>query len=251
MAESYQTDQTQFHATVSSTQSVQADVTNRVAVNIHLDGSETLENQRAKLEALGFETAHVDPSWRAGVISGAADFAGDGGRSNSRCAQRMLAPPPRRRVGAVTAQSSVVERTQQANTPNFFTPQGILGAGVSVGIISDSHNRTTPHASVGIAAGDLPGPGNPDGYTTPVAVLDDSAPGSDEGRGMAEIVHDLAPGAKLCFATAGNFQTDMAAAIRNLRTNASRSATSSRTISTSRTNRFSPMVPSRKRLTMS
>src|SRR6185503_3578414 len=76
----------------------------------------------------------------------------------------MLAPSPRRRVGAVTAESSVVERTQQVNTPGVFTPQGILGTGISIGIISDSYDRTTPHASIGVAAGDLPGTGNPDGY---------------------------------------------------------------------------------------
>jgi hypothetical protein len=131
----------------------------------------------------------------------------------------MLAPPPRRRVGSVTAQSSVVERAQQVNTPNFFTPQGILGAGISVGIISDSYDKTTPHASAGIAAGDLPGPGNPDGYTTPVVVLQDGlSTDTDEGRGMAEIIHDLAPAAKLCFFAAGQTQAAMAASIRSLRT---------------------------------
>ena len=50
----------------------------------------------------------------------------------------------------------------------------------------------------GRASGDLPGPGSPCGSTAPVNVLDDSeSDGSDEGRAMAQIVHDLAPGASI------------------------------------------------------
>ena len=50
-----------------------------------------------------------------------------------------------------------------------------------------------------LPAVDLPGAGNPCGYTTPVDVLEDLSPeaegeATDEGRAMAQIVHDLAPG---------------------------------------------------------
>ncbi len=80
------------------------------------------------------------------------------------------------------------------------------GGGVKVGILSDSFNRDVAadtRASTDIASGDLPGPGNPCGHNTPVQVLDDSeAGGEDEGRAMAQIVHDLAPGAGLAFASA-------------------------------------------------
>jgi hypothetical protein len=80
------------------------------------------------------------------------------------------------------------------------------GSGVKVGILSDSFNRdktADTSASMDVKTGDLPGPENPCGYTTPVQVLDDSAVGGeDEGRAMAQIVHDLAPGASLAFATA-------------------------------------------------
>jgi Subtilase family len=81
------------------------------------------------------------------------------------------------------------------------------GSEVTVGILSDSFDRDASaptHAAQGIASGDLPGPGNPCGFTTQVNVLSD--PGildsTDEGRAMAEIVHDLAPGAALAFAAA-------------------------------------------------
>ncbi len=121
--------------------------------------------------------------------------------------------------GPVTAQSNVVERTQDVNTPGLFAPQGILGAGISIGIVSDSYDTRSgvPRASVGVSAGNLPGTTNPNGYTTPVVVLQDTG-GSDEGRGMAEIVHDIAPAAKICFSGAGQFQSTMAQSIRNLRT---------------------------------
>jgi hypothetical protein len=222
LAESYQTDQAQFRATMSSAKAVQADTaTNRVIVNVHLDGVRSSMDVTRDLQALGLEILHVDLSWRKGVISAwlpisqataAAKLAG--------VRSVMLAPPPRRRVGSVTAESSVVEHAQDVNKAGAFTPQGIRGANISVGIISDSYNKTSPNASVGIASGDLPGPGNPDGYTTPVVVLQDGTTSdTDEGRGMAEIVHDIAPAAKICFATSGPTQTSMANAIRNLRTN--------------------------------
>ena len=84
---------------------------------------------------------------------------------------------------------------------------GVDGAGVKVGILSDSFNRATKaatHATKDIETGDLPGPANTcSGQSTSVEVLNDSdAEGEDEGRAMAQIVHDLAPGAALSFATA-------------------------------------------------
>lgn len=69
------------------------------------------------------------------------------------------------------------------------------GRGITVGILSDSFNALGG-AAEGIASGDLPAEG--------VRVLQDlpSFFGSDEGRAMAEIVHDIAPGASIIFATA-------------------------------------------------
>jgi hypothetical protein len=96
----------------------------------------------------------------------------------------------------------------------------VAGSGTKVGILSDSFDRdpTTPTgAAEDVASGDLPGPGNPCGYTTPVQVLDDSeSEGADEGRAMAQIVHDLAPGAALAFATAFNGEPGFAANIEAL-----------------------------------
>lgn len=224
LVETYQSDQAQFREEMSTSATVQSDTTDRVAVNIHLDGNKRIADLAADLQALGLEIVHTDSNWRNGVISAwlpisqaavAAQLPG--------VRSVMLAPAPRRRVGSVTAESSVVEQADIVNTPGKFTPSGIRGANISVGIVSDSYDTAngTPPASAGVASGDLPGPGNPDGYTAPVVVLaDGSSSDTDEGRGMAEIVHDIAPAAKICFATSGNFQSTMASAIRNLRTNA-------------------------------
>ncbi|QTX03461.1 S8 family serine peptidase [Agromyces archimandritae] len=81
---------------------------------------------------------------------------------------------------------------------------GVDGTGVTVGIISDSFglvsDPTTPADDV--ALGVLPGPGNPCGYETPVEVLVEGPDGSaDEGRAMAQLIHGIAPGARLIFAS--------------------------------------------------
>jgi len=93
------------------------------------------------------------------------------------------------------------------------------GNGVTVGILSDSFDRdatAATHAATDIGSGDLPGPGSPCG-STPVGVLGDSeAEGSDEGRAMAQIVHDLAPGAAIDFATAFNGEIGFAENVRRL-----------------------------------
>ena len=91
-------------------------------------------------------------------------------------------------VGNATSEGDVAHRVAEAR--NFF---GVTGAGVKIGVLSDSV-RFLANSQ---ASGDLP----PD-----VVVL----PGQDgigttdigEGTAMLEIVHDLAPGAKLFFATA-------------------------------------------------
>ena len=90
---------------------------------------------------------------------------------------------------------------------------GFNGTGIRIGVISDSFNNNGG-AAADVTNGDLPGPGNPFGNTTAVTVVQDLASGgTDEGRAMLHLVHDLAPGATLFFATGSNSQAGMAANI--------------------------------------
>ena len=223
LVELFQQDQVQFQTRISSTRSIMSDDSGRVVVNIHLNGETPAADVVTGLTDLGAEVMAVDLHWRNGVISAWLPVSQAITAANLKGVRSiMLAPRPMRRAGVVTAESSVVEHAADVNTPGLLTPQGILGRGISVGLVSDSYDGATgvPRASVGVAAGDLPGPGNPDGYTQPVVILrDDDPSASDEGRAMAEIVHDIAPAAKICFSASGNTQVTMAASIRNLRTN--------------------------------
>jgi hypothetical protein len=108
------------------------------------------------------------------------------------------------------------------------------GAGVTVGILSDSFNQATEAADGSgpiettatddAKSGDLPGTGNTClGQGTPVSVLEAAKPElgeepADEGRAMAQIVHDLAPGASLDFASAFNGEASFAKNIEKLAT---------------------------------
>ena len=97
---------------------------------------------------------------------------------------------------------------------------GVDGTGVAVGVISNSFatNPTSPTTpDEDIAAGSLPGPGNPCGRTQSVTVLADSTEaGTDEGRAMLQLVHGIAPGADLLFAADGGDQDAMAQRIVDL-----------------------------------
>ena len=112
---------------------------------------------------------------------------------------KLVAPEykPATNVGAITSQGDEAQGSALARK-NF----GVDGSGVKIGVLSDSYDALGG-ASLGVANGDLPGLGNPNGYDTPVEILLD-APfvASDEGRAMHEIIHDVAPGATHAFHTA-------------------------------------------------
>ena len=95
-------------------------------------------------------------------------------------------------IGSVTSQGD--EALEADDARMIF---GVDGSGVTVGVLSDSFDNfdgtpLTDYAA-DVASGDLP---------AGVTLLDDSVTGTDEGRAMAQLISDLAPGAQLSFHTA-------------------------------------------------
>ena len=84
---------------------------------------------------------------------------------------------------------------------------GVDGSGIRIGVLSDSYNNLAGEAA-DIASGDLP---------NSITVIEDlPSGGSDEGRAMLQLIHDVAPGADLGFATAFTGQIEFANHIREL-----------------------------------
>lgn len=101
-----------------------------------------------------------------------------------------------------------------AADPALFTDvvrkrYNVDGSGVTIGVMSDSFN-CLGGAELDIATGDLPGNIN---------VLKEfpfCEAGTDEGRAMMQLIHDIAPGAKQLFYTGFVSATDFAAGIQAL-----------------------------------
>ena len=93
--------------------------------------------------------------------------------------------------------------------------RGLDGTGIKIGVLSDSYNSLLG-AEAGVANDELPGTANPNGYTSEVEVLEDIEDGSDEGRAMCEIIHDIAPAAEMAFNTAYSGTAGFALGILNL-----------------------------------
>jgi hypothetical protein len=136
--------------------------------------------------------------------------------------------------GAITSQGDYAQNSDLVRSQNALT-----GAGITVGIISDSYdcyqqyqdagnpppdgdqgyanNGFTATAANDVSTGDIP---------AAVNVLKDATcmdyhpplqlPFGDEGRAMMQIVHDVAPGAGLAFYTAENSEADFASGIAKL-----------------------------------
>jgi hypothetical protein len=98
------------------------------------------------------------------------------------------APLARASAGSLTSQGYIAHRAKQV-----VEQQGITGAGINVGVLSDSASLARIAALK--ASGDLP----PNSTTLPGQ---DGAPNTDEGAAMMEIVYDMAPGSTPIFATA-------------------------------------------------
>jgi hypothetical protein len=107
------------------------------------------------------------------------------------------------KTGSVDSQGDAAMRSDLARA--LF---GVDGTGVTIGTLSDSFD-CLGGAAAGVASGDLPA-----GIT--VLAEGPCPESSDEGRGMMELIHDVAPGAAQAFHTASNGQADFAQGIIDL-----------------------------------
>ncbi len=103
-------------------------------------------------------------------------------------------------TGTVDAESN---RTHRADSARAI--YGVDGTGIKIGVLSDGVNSLAARQ----ASGDLP---------ASLTVLSGQAGSGDEGTAMLEIVHDIAPGAQLYFATAFSGIVQFGNNIRALRT---------------------------------
>lgn len=169
------------------------------------------------LRDAGAELVHRSQRYRTVTVAARpADLRRIAAVAGVEAVTEILAPQVR---GADCGGLVRSEGDVQLNAASARASFGVDGSGIDVGILSDSFDRrasAATHAAGDVATGDLPGPGSPCGSTTPVGVLQDFTPGSDEGRAMAQIVHDLAPGAAIDFATAFTGELQFAAKIRAL-----------------------------------
>lgn len=176
----------------------------------------------ATVEALreaGAEIVHVSRRYQTVTVAARPeDLAGLTGVERVEGVEEVLAPVVRGVDcgGLVRSEGDahLAAAAARASLP-------VDGTGVKVGVLSDSFDRdatAATDAAGDVASGDLPGSGSPCGSTTPIGILSDPyAAGGDEGRAMAQIIRDLAPGAAIDFATAFSGEIAFAENIRALR----------------------------------
>ena len=105
--------------------------------------------------------------------------------------------------------------------PEAREANGVDGSGITVGTLSDSFNCNPPPFNPGAPNSSMEEDIANDELPADTTILDEGddnggCPGSDEGRGMAQLIHDVAPGAAISFHTAFNSERDFADGIIEL-----------------------------------
>ncbi len=188
----------------------------RVLVDVRFEGAAAAA--AGSLRAAGAEIVQVSRRYEVATVAVRPEDLPEIGALSRVSGVTELLKPLVRGVDCGGAVRS--EGDSQLNAASARQGFAVDGSGVTIGILSDSFDRdagAATHAVGDVVSGDLPGPASPCGSTAAVNVLDDSeAAGSDEGRAMAQIVHDLAPGAAIDFAGAFGGELAFAANIRAL-----------------------------------
>ncbi len=191
------------------------DTEKRIMVNIVLDGTVPLATVEARITALGSNVVARTARYHAGILEAfvSSEQAVAIAKMSGVSAVHLV-PKPMTNIGKATTQGIIQHRIDKV-------PAGINGTGITIGVLSDSYNlsglfKIPPTAGDDTASGDLPGRTNPFGHTQPVVVFREGPFGNDEGRAMLQIVHDIAPEARLGFATAFEGEVQFADNIRSL-----------------------------------
>lgn len=117
---------------------------------------------------------------------------------------RLKASMMRTQAGSIMTQGDFFQRSEALRASTLHA--GLSGQGVIVGVLSDSYACTSNVRSAAddVASGDLPAD------VEVLSEISDCSGATDEGRAMMQIVHDIAPDAKLKFYSAFNGEADFA-----------------------------------------
>ncbi|HAX76862.1 MAG TPA: hypothetical protein DCY88_13730 [Cyanobacteria bacterium UBA11372] len=180
----------------------------RVAVRITANDPNGL---LPSLTPLGFQVSTVDQNRH--FVEGwlpIANISGLQSQIDSLVGQGLMGvlsvPRPMGSAGPVLSQADFIHQSDRVRTA---LPKGYDGTGVKIGVVSDSHDVVDAFGLTGfatlqqdIANGELP---------ANIEVIDPgftfNAALPDEGRAMMQLIHDLAPGASLAFATGSQSRT--------------------------------------------
>lgn len=163
------------------------------AVYINAIAAEDPARLQAELRALGL----TKDATAGAVVSGRFPIGRLRAAAQLSALRGMIPAYAQTHVGSVASEADTSHATVQVRERT-----GLDGSGQKICALSDSYNALG-QASEDIATGDLPGAGNPLGNTAAVDVVEDGAAGNtDEGRAMLQLIHDIAPGARLGFHTA-------------------------------------------------
>lgn len=194
-------------------------------VSVDVIAHQNVQQTVVQLERLGFKTAAVYGNY----ISGRLPVSKIDQAAAIQDIRRINKVARATRSGSVQGQGDYAQLSRSLRQALGKQGDKLNGKGITVGILSDSFNcnkqlnQDADHvAQFGrqdtleddIATGDLPGNGR-------IRILKDAsdclnAGTGDEGRAMAEIVHDVAPGADIAFYTAWEGIADFAQGIETL-----------------------------------
>jgi subtilisin family serine protease len=202
---------------------------NRLLVNVRFDRAAL-----ARLPALRGAGAAIASTSRRYQIVTVAVGAGSLRRLGKVAGVASVTPVRAPVVRGLCEGGSVIsEGVDQLNVEKAREELGAEGKGVTVGVLSDSFDQATEAETGGPIetraekdeeTDDLPGPKNDCvGQKAAVNVLEPFIPSPkegvepfDEGRGMLQIVHDVAPATSLAFASAFNGELSFAENIEDL-----------------------------------